>query len=108
MHDQNFDLREFSERSFGVFQEEPYEVVWRFRAAIANDVKEHLFHPSQIFEDQTDGSVIVRFTAGGWKEMCWHLFSWEGDVEVLAPARLKQQYEFLVRRVLEMFDDKVD
>ena len=37
---------------------------------------------------QNDGSLIVRFRAGGTLEMCWYLFSWGKYVEVLEPKHL--------------------
>ena len=90
--DPSFDLQEYAKRSFGVFQEKPYTVVWRFSAAVADDVREHHFHPSQRIEDQPDGSIIVRLKAGGWKEMCWYIMTWEGEAEILEPAHLKKAY----------------
>ena len=39
--DPAFDLQKYAERSFGVFQEEPYEVTFRFSAAVADAVREH-------------------------------------------------------------------
>jgi predicted DNA-binding transcriptional regulator YafY len=86
----DFLLRAFAERSFGVFQEESFDVVWRFSPNAAADAKTFLFHPTQTLEDQADGSLIVRFHAGGALEMCWHLFTWGNDVEVLAPRRLQE------------------
>jgi predicted DNA-binding transcriptional regulator YafY len=32
--------------------------------------------------------VLVEFTAGGLREMCWHLFTWGGEVEIVRPKRL--------------------
>jgi predicted DNA-binding transcriptional regulator YafY len=83
-----FSLREYAERSFGVFQEEPFHVVWKFSPPAAADAQEFLFHPSQTTESQPDGSLVVRFHAGGALEMCWHLFTWGDGVKVLAPAHL--------------------
>lgn len=83
-----FSLQKFAERSFGVFQEEPFDVVWRFSPQAVPDVRQFLFHPTQRFEEQPDGSIIVRFRAGGALEMCWHLFTWGDQVEVVAPKRL--------------------
>jgi len=88
--DPGFDLARFAERSFGVFQEEPVEVVWRFSPRAASDARQYLFHPTQKLEDAPDGSLLVRFHAGGLLEMAWHLFTWGQEVEVLAPARLRQ------------------
>ena len=46
---------------------------------------------------QKDGSVIVRFRAGGLLEMCWHLYTWGANVKVLEPAELKE----LMRKALK-------
>lgn len=86
---QKFSLKEFSERSFGVFQEAQEDIVWRFAPAAAASAAEYMFHPNQSIEHMPDGSLIVRFKAGGLLEMCWHLITWGRDVEVLAPDRLK-------------------
>ena len=97
--DPAFDLKEYAERSFGVFQEEPYDVVWRFSSAVSEEVKEYHFHPFQKIEDQPDGSIIVRFKAGGWKEMCWHVMTWEGHAEILEPAHLRKSYDEMVLKL---------
>jgi predicted DNA-binding transcriptional regulator YafY len=88
--DEEFSLEEFSQRSFGVFQEEPFRVAWRFSPRAADDAEDFLFHPQQVTEKQKDGSIIVRFMAGGALEMCWHLYAWGEDVEVLEPAELRE------------------
>ena len=91
----NFSLQAYAERSFGVFQEKPFDVVWRFSPKAAADARQFLFHPTQTFEDQPDGSLIVRFRAGGALEMCWHLFTWGGEVEVIKPKRLATMFKHL-------------
>ena len=83
--DPDFSLDAFARRSFGMFQEEPFDVVWRFKPEAAVDAREWLFHPDQVTEDQPDGSLIVRFRAGGALEMSWHLYTWGDGVEVLEP-----------------------
>jgi predicted DNA-binding transcriptional regulator YafY len=85
----DFSLQKYAEQSFGVFQEKPFDVVWRFSPKAAPDAKTFLFHPTQVMEPQPDGSLIVRFHAGGALEMCWHLVTWGGEVEVLEPKRLQ-------------------
>ena len=87
-----FDLKAYAARSFGVFQEEPREVVWRFAPALAADALEHHFHPSERKRRLADGSVEVRFAAGGVLEMAWHLFTWGPGVEVVAPEALRALY----------------
>jgi predicted DNA-binding transcriptional regulator YafY len=84
-----FSLQAYAERSFILFQEKPFNVVWRFSPEAAADARQFLFHPTQAFEEGPDGSLIVRFRAGGALEMCWHLFTWGNQVEVLAPRHLQ-------------------
>ena len=87
--DEEFSLEVFSQRSFGVFQEPPFRVAWRFSPRAAADAQDFMFHPDQEVEPQQDGSLIIRFTAGGALEMCWHLYAWGDDVEVLEPQTLR-------------------
>ncbi|HEX4079305.1 MAG TPA: WYL domain-containing protein [Rhizomicrobium sp.] len=89
-----FSLQAYAERSFGVFQEKPVRVVWKFSPKAAPDAKDFLFHPTQKLEPQKDGSLIVRFRAGGLQEMAWHLATWGGEVEVLSPATLRRHVEY--------------
>ena len=88
--DSAFSLAEYAAQSFGLFQEDPFDVVWKFTPKAAPVAKEFVFHPSQEWEDLSDGSAIVRFRAGGRLEMAWHLYRWGDQVEVLEPAHLAE------------------
>ena len=88
--DPKFSLVTFAARSFGVYQSEPEDVVWRFAPEAAATAAEFDFHPTQQFEAQNDGSLIVRFRAASDLEMAWHLYMWGDKVEVLAPESLKE------------------
>ena len=85
-----FDFDAYANRAFGVFQDEREfgEVVWRFTSAAAPHAARYRFHPAQTSETGVDGSLTVRFMACGWLEMCWHLYAWGDQVEVLAPQAL--------------------
>jgi len=89
--DEQFDLRRFAENSFGVFQEEPFDVVWRFAPEVAGDAADFEFHPSQNSKRHDDGSLEVRFRAGGMLEMAWHLFRWGPWVEIVEPPALREK-----------------
>lgn len=86
--DETFSLDDYARRSFGVFQEEPVEVVWRVAAEAAGDARDYLFHPGQRIEEKDDGSLLVSFRAGGLLEMCWCLFTWGGAVTIVEPKEL--------------------
>jgi len=89
---EGFDLQTYLAQSFGVFQEEVQNVAWRFTPAAAPEARRFRFHPSQVLEGTPDGSLIVRFRAGGMLEMCWHLFRWGDQLEVLEPEALRGMY----------------
>lgn len=84
----DFSITKYAERSFGVFQEKPVDVVWKFSPKAADDASEFLFHPSQETERLKDGSLVVRFRAGGFLEMAWHLFTWGAEVKIVKPKSL--------------------
>jgi predicted DNA-binding transcriptional regulator YafY len=86
---EDFDLIAYAAQSFGVFQEEPIDVVLRFTPEAADDASGWLFHPLQRTERDRDGALIVRFHAGGLQEMCWHLFTWGTAVTIVAPEDLR-------------------
>lgn len=87
--DPDFNLADFVAPSFGVFEEPPVDVVWRFSAEAAPIARQFQFHPSQTIETSEDGCLIVRFHAGGLLEMAWHLMTWGRHVEVLEPQALR-------------------
>jgi predicted DNA-binding transcriptional regulator YafY len=85
----DFDLQAFASQSFGIYQDEIEDVVLKVAPEGAAEARAWRWHPTQILEDQPDGSVVVRFRASGMRELAWHLFTWGHQVEIVAPDRLK-------------------
>ena len=85
----SFNLQSFAEQSFGVWMEKPQEIVWKFTPKAASAARDFVFHPSQTLEEKKDGSLIVRFKAGGLLEMAWHANMWGDQLEVIKPKELK-------------------
>ena len=77
------NLQDWLAESFGMWREPPVDVVWRFKPEVADDAASYVFHPRQVVERQEDGSLVVRFRAGGRLEMSWYLARWGDDVEDL-------------------------
>nr|WP_240902924.1 WYL domain-containing protein [Caulobacter sp. SLTY] len=95
----DFDLAAYSERSFGVFQEEPEDIVLRVEPDAADRARSFRFHPSQRLEPQADGSVLIHLRVGGQLELCWHLFTWRGAITIEAPESLKALYRDEIDRL---------
>lgn len=87
----NFSLARHAHRSFGLWQEDPIDVHWRFKPEVAEVAAEFQFHPTQVSEVSKDGSLHVRFRAGGVVEMDWHLYQWGDSVELLSPTPRRWQ-----------------
>jgi predicted DNA-binding transcriptional regulator YafY len=86
---EGFNLKAYASRSFGVFQEEPEDIIVSFDASAATDARAYLFHPTQSMTDETDGSLTVRFRAAGLLQIAHHLMTWGSTVKILEPENLK-------------------
>ena len=96
---EEFSLAAYAAQSFGVFQEKPIDVELRFAPNEADDASGWMFHPAQSMERGSNGSLTVRFRAGGAQEICWHLFTWGTAVAVVKPAGLRRELAGLALEV---------
>lgn len=96
----DFDLREFTSRAFGVWQEDPFDVVLSFSPAVAEEAARWRFHPTQGLTREPDGSLTVTFRAGGASEIVWHLFTWGTAVSILSPQTLRARAVALLAEAL--------
>jgi predicted DNA-binding transcriptional regulator YafY len=92
---QGFDIHQYAEKSFGVWIGERggYAVQWRVKPAAAQRARRFVFHPTQTVTEQKDGALFIEFFADGLKEMAWHLMTWEGQIQPLAPPELIAEFE---------------
>lgn len=97
----NFDIQEFSKKSFGVYQGEIYDVKLKFAKEIADEVANYNFHPTQKGKYNDDGSYTVTFKASGDRHIIWNLFKWGEAVKIVAPKKLKQLYKEYLENVLK-------
>ena len=86
-----FNPEEQFQSSFGIVKEATMPLRLRFSAAIAQTVKDRIWHHSQEVLPQEDGSIILTFTAGGRMEIVSWILSYGRHVEVLEPEDLRQE-----------------
>ena len=96
----DFDIKEYTNHSFGVYQNEVMKVELLFSSEVAEDVLNYNFHPTQKIKQNEDGSVTVKFKASGELEILWHIFKWGDGVKIVAPAKLKKMYVEYLENVL--------
>ena len=74
--------------SFGIWREEDHDIVLRVGKSAVERARAWRFHPAQSFEEDGD-ELLVRFRAGGLREIAEHLFTWGGDIRIEAPGELR-------------------
>lgn len=97
----DFNLKEFSEKSFGVYQGNVQEVKLQFEKETADEVLSYHFHPTQKVKQNDDGTVNVKFKASGDYEILWHLFKWGTSVKIISPKSLKNKYIEMLENILD-------
>ena len=99
--DEDFDLQKHLLKSFGVFQDkEPMKIKLLFSENVKDIIENYSLHPNQVITPNPDGTTTVTFEAGGEREICWFLFRWGKDVQILEPQALKDTYKELLNEVL--------
>jgi predicted DNA-binding transcriptional regulator YafY len=90
--DAEFDAEAHIASAFGIVRgEEPFRVRLRFSVTVAAYIRERVWHPTQRIEEQPDGGIILELETDGWKELVRWILSWQPDVQVLEPARLRER-----------------
>jgi proteasome accessory factor B len=97
----HFDAEAWLREGFGITGgEPPIKVRLLFSPKVATYIRERIWHPSQETADRRDGGVELRFETTGWKELVRFVLSWQPDVKVLAPRRLKERVHEKMRQAL--------
>ena len=75
----------------GIRWKEPFDFVVRFNKSIANSVKRRVHHPTQQFEKQKNGDIIMTIRAGGWDEMKLWALDYSYRAEVIKPEAMREE-----------------
>ena len=59
--DENFNLQDYCNNSFGIYQEEPMKIELEFDKKVADDVLNYHFHPTQKMKTLENGNIQVKF-----------------------------------------------
>lgn len=89
----DFNLQEYTNKSFGVYHGEILDVKLSFSSELAEEASKYNFHPTQKGKFEKDGSYTLTFKASGSKEIIWHVFKWGSGCKILAPKSLQAEYK---------------
>ena len=83
----DFNFEAYAQEYFGDLHEKPFYVEWLFSPKVAEEAKTFIFHPNQTLIENPDGSLTVKFRAGGKLEMDWFIYTWGDEVKVIKPIK---------------------
>jgi len=90
---EDYRVEKLTGTAFGLIAEEesqPLELF--FDKEVAHLIRERVWHPEQLIEEQENGSLIIRFSASGDKEILAWLYSFVPFVRVLGPDSLREKF----------------
>jgi predicted DNA-binding transcriptional regulator YafY len=96
-----FDPETFMQHSFGVFRGDPAKVVIHFSPDAAGYVREKMWHPSQILDEQPDGSLIFIAEVAGIEEIKYWVLKWGAAATVIRPEALRRAVSAEAQAVVE-------
>jgi predicted DNA-binding transcriptional regulator YafY len=92
------------EGAFGIFQGPASVLVTlRFNAFRSRWVREQLWHPAQEVRKTPDGGIELSFPVADFREVKMMILQFGADVEVLAPAALRDQVSEEITRMKELY-----
>ncbi len=89
----DFNIDEFMRSSFGVFQGEPVKVKIWFASEVVGYIREKIWHATQQFTPQDDGSIIFEAEVAGTDEIKYWIMSWGSKAVVVSPDSLREEIQ---------------
>jgi predicted DNA-binding transcriptional regulator YafY len=87
----DFDPSALLASAWGVIDDAEVQIHLRFNTEAATRVRETVWHHSQQLIEHDDGGCDLHMTIGGFREVMPWVLGWGADVEVLAPAALRDE-----------------
>jgi len=90
--------------AFGIFQgEQRQQVILRFNPHRAGWLRQEIWHTAQVMEEQPDGSLVMRIPVSDFREVKLRILQYGADVEVIAPAELRQEIAEEIGRMVKLY-----
>jgi len=101
----NFDANAYLSSSWGIVADgEVKTIKLKFATEIASIMEETIWHPSQVLERQSDGSVIMTLRVSDTVELYSWILGWGGKVEVLEPEEVRHYIIEAAKAMLDVYN----
>jgi len=102
--DPEFNLEDFLKDNFGIWHEDPVDVVIRFDSAVSNSIQERTWHHSQRIEPIENGGLELSMHVGPSEELIAWILRWGIHAEVLHPESIRQRIKEVYFKGLEIYN----
>ncbi|MCL5878332.1 MAG: WYL domain-containing protein [Deltaproteobacteria bacterium] len=100
-----FDLKEYLKPGWQIISSgKPVEVMLRFNKDIARWIKRRKWHPTQIIEEQKDGSNIFKVMVSDTSEIKWWSYNWAPNCEILSPPELRKEVTEDIKKLAKIYE----
>jgi predicted DNA-binding transcriptional regulator YafY len=89
--------------AFGIVEEKSMTVAVKLSPSVAHAVQDRIWHPSQKIEKENDGSIILKFEAGGMMEIISWVLSYGNNAEILEPADLRKEVAEISKKMEKLY-----
>lgn len=101
--DEDFSLEEVLRSNFGIWYEEPVDVVIRFEKTVIPSIESRQWHPTQQMKTDESGDLILKMHLGPSKELIAWILRWGEFAEVLEPASLRKEVATTIRKMAKNY-----
>ena len=104
--DPEYNLNEFLKNNFGIWHEDPVDVVIRFDELVAHTIQERTWHQSQSITQLDDGKIELNMHVGPSEELIAWILRWGVHAEVIKPASLREQLRNIFKDGVDLYNRK--
>ena len=103
VRDEQFSLADVLRSNFGIWYEEPVDVVIRFDSTVVPSIESRRWHPTQKMSTADNGDLTLRMRLGPSKELIAWILRWGEFAEVLEPATLRTEVAATIKRMAKRY-----
>ncbi|MBU52671.1 MAG: hypothetical protein CL920_28575 [Deltaproteobacteria bacterium] len=99
----DFDIDAYLADGFRTMTGEVMEIELLFDPQVKHVASEKIWHPTQEVIENEDGSVVLRFQAGGMKEIKTWILGFGPKIQVLKPEKLREAVANDIKKTYERY-----
>lgn len=105
----DFAVERFIDPHLGIYVNEPREtVVIRFSGAVADMIRQRVWHPDQRIESTEDGGLLVTYPTNQLSGTLHWVSQWGPNAEILEPAKLREMATVWFTGAAERYAPRAD